>query len=892
MRQAKRILALLLILVLGLSLYPAAAMADPPEDGEATHKHSWQITYQRQASCEEDGIIVWTCSLCGKNYSEYPPTLGHDWDNGTVTRPADGFTPEEVTYTCKRDASHTLVREINPVSSIFAPLLGFTPPTLYSNTLRITLQPEGGRIARGFEESHTMTVAAEGGEGGYTYVWHYTDNGGAVSTNALDTSLLATINGSKTDYSSAMADFYAAMGPLLESQGHGDWMSTVSPSVDPGPDLLGWRESGTLDCKEPSYTATVGNCGYYCVVWDSAGHHATSNTVRVEYRLSIRTQPKNTNLPAGGEAELICQAGDGTGNYTYTWMKAGGGTAEGTSKEPGHFTVTETGDYYCVVSDGEESIESQPATVYEAEDLVPVDWSKDVVKWPEDSAELFAEFEGGTPPYHCQWTRNGEIVKEEDSNTLHFTLTVEDHWGYYCKVTDAMDQKASAFVYAGIRELKIAKQPEGGMLGENGRFELSVEMAEGKPPFTYTLRYIGSNGQHYEVYSGPENSREITLPTRYYFHIEDADGHTVSSDLAIVEDRHFRIKDQSHSAVITDSTVGTRIFVEAEGGKEPYHYYWYVFRDADLLHDADVYQVPGNDSPELFAKTPGKYFCIAEDSSGYVNSGIWYSEGGVSVASDWIDVSYEGDAPCIVLQPYDVLFDYSEESQSWALCCDAIPGKGGNEDDLLFEWYFKAPGCTGFNKLGGEDRNKVKMLTDINYPGCNGYSPTRNCGWYYCKVTDPHTGKSTDSRIATVDVGMMVEDAFLVGRGSTVKLDLVFYLAGGYAPYDYQIYVWWTKNDGEFGEPILYRTGHFSKGYVSPSVRTWHDYTYEKDGVLHTGRAPSLYFLVITDALGQRYEYYHDRLCVDNNRYWLWYKDSPYQTGTKNDYYFYFNPTA
>ncbi len=241
MKHTKRILSLLLAALLLMTLLPAAALAYPPDDGEASHKHNWVVSYQKDPTCEEAGQTTWTCTLCGKNYSEYPPALGHDWDNGVVTRPAEGFTPAEVTYTCKRDASHTEAREINPVTFLFPPLLGFAPPTLYSNTLHITLQPEGGRIARGSSERHTMTVAAEGGEGDYTYEWHYVDNGGAVNANALDMSLMATVNGSKTDYSSAMADFYAAVGPLLESQGHCDWMSTVSPSVDPGPGLLGWR---------------------------------------------------------------------------------------------------------------------------------------------------------------------------------------------------------------------------------------------------------------------------------------------------------------------------------------------------------------------------------------------------------------------------------------------------------------------------------------------------------------------------------------------------------------------------------------------------------------------------------------------------------------------------
>lgn len=842
MRQTKRILALLLILVLGLALYPAAAMADPPEDGEATHKHSWQITYQRQPSCEEDGIIVWTCSLCGKNYSEYPPALGHDWDNGTVTRPADGFTPAEITYTCKRDASHTEVREINPVPFLFPPLLGFAPPTLYSNTLRITQQPEGGRIARGSEEGHTMTVAAEGGEGGYTYVWHYTDNGGAVNGNAMDTSLMATINGSKTDYSSAMADFYAAVGPLLESQGHGDWMPTVSPSVDPGPDLLGWRESGTVDCKEPSYTATMGNCGYYCVVWDSAGHHATSNTVRVEYRLSIRTQPKNTNLPAGGEAELICQAADGTGNYTYTWMKADGGAAEGTSKEPGHFTVTETGDYYCVVSDGEETVESRPATVYEAEDLVPVDWLKDTRKWPEDSLELFVRFEGGTPPYHCEWTCGGETVKAEDSDTPLFTLTVEDYERYDCDVTDAMGQTAGIIVRAVYRELAIARQPESCYLPAGGSAELSIEMAE-SGDYRYLLIRNADRTVLQENNTGVFQVDETGMYNiGVYEHAHPS--HSALSNYAVVRDDVLRMTDQTESAEITDPNRGVNLSVTVEGGSKPYTYYWFVYKDAEILHDAGWYET-GSNSNTIGARTPGKYYCRVKDAEDH-----W-------IDSHFIPVSYDGDAPLITLQPNDVYFEYSEESQAWGLICDAIPGKGGNAEDLIFEWYYRFPEDSDFSRVSGGRDKKIRV---VSYPS-SGSSPDWDCGYYYCKVTDTATGKSTDSRIATVNVELSITDAKFSNLSTVVGCGEILYkMQGGHAPYTVEFWGYWSE--GYMGQKTPTLAESIDKSYADPN--TWysspalpymHDYIDYYSGMPKWRREFPTYCIVVVDALGQRIVY-------------------------------------
>ena len=141
MKRAKRILALLLILVLGLALYPAAAMADPPEDGSVTHKHNWVVTTNQPATCEEGGVITWTCSICNKTWTETSPALGHDWDDGVVTQEPEGWTPGVRTFTCKRDPSHTRTEAISPIAPLVVAQLGFVWPGLYTSSLHITVHP-------------------------------------------------------------------------------------------------------------------------------------------------------------------------------------------------------------------------------------------------------------------------------------------------------------------------------------------------------------------------------------------------------------------------------------------------------------------------------------------------------------------------------------------------------------------------------------------------------------------------------------------------------------------------------------------------------------------------------------------------------------------------------
>ena len=61
--------------------------------------HVYEGTVTTEASCEEDGVMTYTCTGCGDSYTEAIPATGHTWDEGAVTAPTcteQGYT----TYTC------------------------------------------------------------------------------------------------------------------------------------------------------------------------------------------------------------------------------------------------------------------------------------------------------------------------------------------------------------------------------------------------------------------------------------------------------------------------------------------------------------------------------------------------------------------------------------------------------------------------------------------------------------------------------------------------------------------------------------------------------------------------------------------------------------------------
>ena len=90
--------------------------------GKKATGHKYEARVQKEASCEEAGEKIYTCSACGDHYSEAIPALGHDWGEWAVVRPA---TEEETGLrrrTCARDHGE---EEVLPMLAV----LTMPPPT-------------------------------------------------------------------------------------------------------------------------------------------------------------------------------------------------------------------------------------------------------------------------------------------------------------------------------------------------------------------------------------------------------------------------------------------------------------------------------------------------------------------------------------------------------------------------------------------------------------------------------------------------------------------------------------------------------------------------------------------------------------------------------------------
>ena len=146
--------------------------------------HSWGPWQEgKLPTCEEKGKNYSVCANCGQTrYRDDIEPLGHDWDEGVVTKEAGYLEEGEITYTCKRDPSHTKtealpVRELaEGYPSVMSLMRNDPPGAGHAQKLAIFRQPEGGVIDDGFE----LSVEAMGGVEPYSYAWMKLDSVGGT----------------------------------------------------------------------------------------------------------------------------------------------------------------------------------------------------------------------------------------------------------------------------------------------------------------------------------------------------------------------------------------------------------------------------------------------------------------------------------------------------------------------------------------------------------------------------------------------------------------------------------------------------------------------------------------------------------------------------------------
>ena len=748
---------------------PAAPAAPGCRNGHAYS--TWALTVP--PTCEQEGKQTHICTNCGRTETKPVAPLGHDWDEGVVTTDPQYFHAGERTYTCRRDPSHTKTEMIAAsAESIFAQLHGNTWSwqTMNIDPLIITEQPVGGFIARDSNETHTLHVAAIGGKGSYTYEWKYRMNGHSEVENIIS------------------------------------WLFLHSTGKQ----------------TEPDYEAADGNMRYWCVVRDKVGNTATSNTVIVNYRVSIARQPDNVNLQATDAPALSCKAADGSGDYTYHWYNSdlvfqGSGAS---------IPVAEQGDYFCTVEDNVtgETVDTEMCTVYSVKPFSVYSQTPYDEVWDGDKWTVKASFWGGVEPYEVWWTYNGDALDTYEGGKVYDyqeycadTYTTGD---YTVHAVDAMGAIAESTVHRWEKHLTISEQPKGGVIPKDSYSSIRVAVSDGEAPYTYILYRNGSEYRK-ETYSSNSNAYRVWYPGIYYYVIEDAQGHTGISNSVTFEDDILRIKSQTESAEITKPDGTAKLEVEVEGGEAPYTYTWNIVK-------GKYWYTVGSGNATTYVGIPGEYLCCIKDKNeDRINTRI-------------IPVTYTGDVPLIIEQPKGGVL----EKGSLNLTCKAVSGSGGG---LRYEWEKTGIGVRPSWRPASRSGGSTMPFT------------VYSAAFYRCKVTDIKTGKFVYSQTAAISEALSCK-LFGANAETSGKLSISVSVTGGVGPYICLVYKWSPKSWDDSETYVMYKQLTFN---TREELNAYTDYyegtglypsSTDKDGKQNFEKYWPVYYIVIIDRNGSKCE--------------------------------------
>ena len=813
--------------------------------------HSWDGgTVSTAATCTAAGVRTFRCANCGQTRTESIPALGHDWDTTGTTEPS-GLTDGVHTRTCRR-CGETETEIVPATISLFHSLRNLPPGVENSDDLVITQQPEGGVLDSG--SSFYLELSAEGGTPPYTYEWHVITGG--IATSILDTitdSRISAVAAALNDYRDGFAsEFHNAVSTVLDPAA----VSAATGIYSYG----GTIQRQGLEAVELNLfdhvlegddlpSRTVYEPGrYYCVVRDEAGHRVTSQEAEVREPLYITEQPRNRNISGRDNVELTCRAAGGTPYdtetpYIFEWRRDNG-TPDGEWLDwyDSPYGAAQEGDYFCLVSDLDGTVvRSETVTVYEADPLwITTDQLEYVIDPETGKAPVEMHIGGGVPAYFVEETRDGEVVDSYATESTDFNMNISDPGLYSFVITDAMGETVNAVISVDHPHLEITREPESGSLPSDGSgHALSVAIADGTPPFTYTLY---RNGESYftETRDEPETSVTATETGEYVFYIEDATGRWANSAAAAVTDSVFQVVRYTEDTVMPDSG-GCHLEVEVEGGRAPYTYEWewIGFEGGQRMISTGT---RNSTLGTAWAEQPGYYFCY-----------IWDADDTFQMVGA-ISVEAASTAPYITEDPQDVMYEPSRTGNvnyGLLLHCGARAYDGEN-DHLVYQWQW--------------DNNGEWVDHPYTYGPYLAYSGYASavCGRYRCVVTDSRSGESAVSGTAEVGIaltylnGGIIPSSYHVAGERTYEYAFAF--AGGRAPFTVELHELRfmgtnsvrsdltrrtiTVQNAEDMAPFVIRLqGQYEYYVFAPSADGEMEYLRQTTG--------NQYYIIVTDADGQ-----------------------------------------
>ena len=760
----RKILTFILALVMTASVFSAATHADPPDVGGDGHIHRWTVAERAEATCTQEGYILYKCGDPSCEESPYKeitsPALGHAWNGGEITR-QPSCTEEGVrTYTCTRCGATT-------TESI--PRTGHTPETIPGKGATceepgltdgqkcavcgqiLVQQEEMEPIGHRWDAGKTVKEASNLGEDTeilYTCLNDpsHTKTETVSAASAMFSRLRLTPKKPPKGQESTLEIVTQPVGGHIVRFGPGTGQHTFTVEVTGGtPDYTyEWHcvdeeKASVVTSHEVTGNATAAGL-IEAIIAGSAQDKQDSHMGKITGWKDIFPAIENVDFPEIQEAEPVQAAvykpGDTIVGHGQTHTTTGGGKT-----------------YYCIIYDS--------AGDHVETDHVALKFDLSIAKQPlncnirikEDAPKV--EPIDGTPPYSYDWyyIQDGQPVPTDDHDSK---LNAMQNGDYYCIVKDDADgevQSDTVSVYsAPALEISATAQSKNDILDGEETVELDVYVIGGVPP--YSAKYYGWAGSYDtepEMKPGEGDDDTIYLfPVKvdrsgdYIFEVEDSKGKTASTTLELPY-RQLKIARQLWYHVIEGSE-NRMLDMELSEGEFPITYDLYRIEpgwDEDGFTDGLLTDSWTDDSLTVQheVEDSGLYYIIATDSSGR-----WARSETISV-----EVAY--------LRMYACTSYVQVEDDSRAAVLQAkVTGKSvTGVDAVTFDWY-RLNEKEGMQPLDQTDPyvavvHNVNYFTDGNVNGLENRIEVTMPGYYTCiaRDSDGNMAASGNMRVNYVD---------------------------------------------------------------------------------------------------------------------------------------------
>jgi gliding motility-associated-like protein len=422
----------------------------------------------------------------------------------------------------------------------------------------------------------SATVTANGGVGGYTYLWSNGVSGNTISNQSLgnysvtitDANNCAVID-SVNIFNSGQAtvSLITQINPICNGAANGQLTVTVVGGL--GPYQLQWSNGGS------AYSNTNLPAGNYILtVTDITGCSSQTSYTLTEPNPIVISFLANDAHCSQSDGSINASVAGGNGLYTYSWSN-GSSNSLITGLINGNYTLTVTDILGCT-SVASQLVNNIPAPIVSQSQVT------DAICFNSATGIIDITIQGGVGTYSYLWNNNE--TTEDIVNVIAgaYSVTVTDNFGCTVRKNFVVSQPDSIVISAMI--------DNAGCGNNNG--EIMISVVGGVGPYSYNWSNGFTNDTIQNLYAGV-----------YSVIVADANN--------CIAQQTFAVNNISSTNIIRDSIINVScnnqsdgsIYLSIDQGEPPYTYEWST----------------GASSLNLLNQPAGQYVLTVTDNNGCIS---------------------------------------------------------------------------------------------------------------------------------------------------------------------------------------------------------------------------------------------------------------------------------